>query len=522
MDFILLFFFATVFGLLFSLFGLPAMIGFLFAGFICNFFSISSPTEIEFLSNIGINLLLFTIGLKLKIASLLKKEVYGTAFAEVILSILIISSFLFLGNNYFFSESLKLSNYGILFIAFALSFSSTVYSVKILQQKGDITAFYGQTVIGILIIQDLLATLFLAIAEGELPGYLAFLVFLLPFIKPVIFKLLDFSGHDELLVLTGIVLALGLGSEFFNFIGLKAELGALLVGVLLSGHSKADELSNSLFSIKEFFLVGFFLSIGLSSQLSIEAIVIALLLCLLLPFKAFFYFWITNFFAFRTRTSLFTSLSLMTYSEFALIVGAISVNMQLIPFDWLVVIAVSVSLSFAFAAPFTKNCEKIYEIFKQTLPIQQAENIHPDDTLVSVGKAKALVIGMGRVGVGAYDELRMVYGDEIVGIEHNATRVKALLKCGRKVLNGDADDLDFWLNLKNNNDLELVVLTMPKHHSNLAAANQINQIQSNCKVSAVVRFGEEERELADLGVTVFNIYSEAGAGLVKHSLKSDI
>ena len=61
---------------------------------------------------------------------------------------------------------------------------------------------------------------------------------------------------------------------------------------------------------------------------------------------------------------------------------------------------------------------------------------------------------------------------------------------------------------------------MPRHRSNLAAAQQINHIDLPCKVSAVVRFEEEEKDLSALGVTVFNIYSEAGSGLIKHSLKS--
>ena len=520
MDFILLFIFATICGLFFSGIGLPAMVGFLLAGFLYNFFGFQSPSEINFLSEIGINLLLFSIGLKLKLNTLIRKEVFGTAIIEVVLFSLIAVFFIFLGNQYFFSSDLKISISGIFFVAFILSFSSTVYAVKILQNKGDITAFYGQTVVGILIVQDLIATFFLAVGEGKYPGYFALSVLILPLIRPLIYKLLDHSGHDELLVFSGLVLALGLGAEFFKFVGLKAELGALLIGVLISGHRKADELSKSLFSIKEFFLVGFFLSIGLGGTPTLETIVLGLILCLLLPVKSLCYFLISNYFLLRSRTSLFTAFSLPTYSEFALILGAIAVSQNIISFDWLVVIAIAVSFSFYFAAPLSKNSERIYEKFKTVLLRYQSKTINKEDLLVEVGDAKAMIVGMGRVGIGAYDELNTFYKNDIVGIEHDSGRVKKLSESGRKVLIGDADDYDFWLNLVNNKKLELIVLAMPRHRSNLAAANQINHIGLPCKVSAIVRFEEEEKELSNLGVTVFNIYSEAGAGLIKHSLKT--
>ena len=520
MDFILLFFIAVLCGLFFTYLNLPSLVGFLFAGYVCNFFSFQTPVEIEFLSEIGINLLLFTIGLKLNPKNLLKKEVLGT-------TILLTSVFTFLSICYlhvinpFFPPELRLSISGVIFISFALSLSSTVYSVKILQNKGDLTAFYGQIVLGILIIQDVFATIFLAFDENSFPGYWSFLILIIPFLRPLIYKFLDFSGHDELLVFSGIVLALGFGAKFFEVIGLKPELGALIIGIVVSQHKKADELSKSLFSLKEFFLVGFFLSIGLKASPTLELLAIAFFLCILLPFKGVVFFLICNYFSLRIRTSLFTSFSLITYSEFALIISAIAANNKIISIEWVIIVSLAISISFVIASPFGKNAEKIYEKFSKSLRGLQSKKLHQDDIVVDVGNAQALVIGMGRVGVGAYDEIKATYDDLVVGIEHNPKRVRALIDSGRKVLCSDADDFDFWLNLKNKKNLEIIILAMPEHQSNLAAAQQINHIELTCKVSAVVRFEEEEKELSKFGVTVFNIYSEAGAGLVKHSLRDN-
>ena len=125
---------------------------------------------------------------------------------------------------------------------------------------------------------------------------------------------------------------------------------------------------------------------------------------------------------------------------------------------------------------------------------------------------------MGRIGTGAYDELKPTFGDKILGIEQNKISVENHIKNGRNVLIGDANDADLWRILKNTK-VEIIVLAMPEHNSNLDAAIQIKKIKLSCKILAVARFDEEVKDLDDLGVTAFNIYSEAGVGLAKHSQK---
>jgi hypothetical protein len=72
------------------------------------------------------------------------------------------------------------------------------------------------------------------------------------------------AGRGELFILCGLFLALGVGAEGFALVGLKPDLGALVVGVLIAGHPRASELSKALFGFKELMLVGFFLSIGMT------------------------------------------------------------------------------------------------------------------------------------------------------------------------------------------------------------------------------------------------------------------
>ena len=189
-------------------------------------------------------------------------------------------------------------------LAFGLSFSSTVFAVKVLEDKGDMSALYGKVAIGILVMQDIFAVIFLAVSEGKYPSILALSVLLLFFgpVRKFIYKLIDHAGHGELLVLSGLFFALGAGYEFFYSVDLKGDLGALILGVLISNHPKAKALAKSLFSFKELMLVGFFLSVGMQGLPNLPIILTALILVALLPFKTWLYFSITTRFGLRART----------------------------------------------------------------------------------------------------------------------------------------------------------------------------------------------------------------------------
>jgi hypothetical protein len=96
--------------------------------------------------------------------------------------------------------------------------------------------------------------------------------------------------------------------------------------------------------------------------------------------------------------------------------------------------------------------------------------------------------------------------------------VKQQCNAGRNVVHGDATDSDFWSKLKTGTTLELIVLAMPNHRSNIYAAQQIVGSVLSCKIVAIAKFESEVEELAAMGVPSFNIYSEAGSSLAKHAM----
>ena len=230
--------------------------------------------------------------------------------------------------------------------AFAMSFSSTVFAVKVLEERGEMVSLHSRIDIGILIVQDLAAVIFLAISTGKLPSPWAVSILLLIPLRPVLLKILERVGHGELLVLHGFSLALG-GAEAFELVGMKGDLGALILDIMIANHAKADELSKNVLGFKDLFLLGFFLSISLSGPLSAATVVAAVIITPLILLKSSFFFALIAALKPRARMLFFASLNSTNFSELRLIVATTGVANDWLCSEWLIVLAIAMSLSFA-------------------------------------------------------------------------------------------------------------------------------------------------------------------------------
>ncbi len=496
---------------------LPPLVGFLLAGFGLHAAGMESNETIVTLADLGVTLLLFTIGLKLDVKTLLAKEIWAGATFHNLASTGFFALALF-GLKFLGISSLAgMDIEQILLLSFALSFSSTVFAVKSLQEKGEMNATYGTLAIGILVMQDIFAVIFLTVSTGKIPEWYAIALFALPLLRPVFYKVLDWVGHGEMLVLFGIFFALVVGAGLFDFVGMKADLGALILGMLLAGHRKASELSKSLFNMKELFLVCFFLNIGLSAQVSLNGVLLALLFLLLLPIKGVLYFLTINFFKFRVRTSLLASLALFNFSEFGLIVGGLAFKMGWMSSDLMVALAIAVSLSFILAAPLNRLGHSIYQHSGKWLQEHAAEKLNQRDQLINPGNAQVLILGMGRIGSGAYDELRQRYGKVSLGVEVREETAQLHRDEGRNVIAGDATDPDFWERILDTANVKLVLLAMPHHQGNQIALEQLKSRNFKGQIAAIAEYPDQMDGLLAEGVdAAFNIYREAGSGFARH------
>jgi predicted Kef-type K+ transport protein len=503
-------------GFIARLIGLPPLAGFLATGFALNYLGIGSGEMLQKLADLGITLLLFTVGLKLDTSVLVRPQVWlVTALHTSIVIVLFGTTILcvaLIGAPLFSALDLELS----LMLAFALSFSSTVFAVKMLEEKGDMKSLHGQIAIGILIMQDLAAVIFLVASTGDFPSLWALPLFLLIPLRPLFHRLLEKTDHGELLILYGLVLALG-GAELFELVGVKDDLGALVMGLLISTHPKSKELAKTMLSLKDLFLVGFFLSIGMSGQLSMTALIIGLLLVPFIFVKSALLFVLMTLSKLRARTALLGALNLTSYSEFGLIVAAIGVANGWLDSEWLVSISIATALSFMLAAPLNRRDDRIYISYRNFWRRFQRKERLPDDMLLDTGDATIAIFGMGRVGRGAYDRLREIHGDTVVGIDFDGELIKRHQAMGRNVLHGDPSDADFWDKIQQRHSLNLVMLALPNLQANLDALERLREISFPGRVAATAKYPDDEEHLRQRGATeVFNIYTEAGAGFAEH------
>lgn len=493
---------------------LPPLVGFLVAGFLLNALGFDRTPLLDLISDIGVTLLLFTIGLKLDVRTLLRGDVWGGATLHMLGSSLLFFGLLALLKGWGLSLLADSQWQTLLLLGFALSFSSTVFVIKVLEKRSETQTAYGRLAIGVLIMQDIFAVLFITASTGKLPSVWALgLVLLIP-LAPLLRQLLDRLGHGEMQILFGMLLALVLGYSLFEALGVKGDLGALIIGLLLAPHPAAQTLARSMFNIKELLLVGFFLGIGLTAMPELSHLSMALLLLALLPLKSLLYQLVFMRFPMRNRTSILATLSLSNYSEFGLIVGAIAVSGGLLGEDWLIVISLAVALSFGLSAMLNAVSEGIYRWLETRLPKRQRGELSPSDRPIEVGDAEAVVLGMGRIGRSVYRRLQKQYGLRVLGIDSNPASIKMLSSRGFNAVEGDALDSDFWDKLLMSPGVHMVVLAMPHHAGNLFALKQLRSRQFPGKITAVVEFPEEIEPIRELGASaVFHVYDEAGRAL---------
>jgi predicted Kef-type K+ transport protein len=500
---------AFVFGLAVRQLGLPPLIGYLGAGLLLRLYGFEVTPALPELAHAGVLLLLFSVGLKLRLRNLLDRTNLGGGSIHLLLMALALLPLLaFYG---------PLGAPTAVMLAVALTFSSTVLAAKALEERQELRAFHGRVAVGVLVFQDLIAVVLMFYAGGSVPSPWSLALLALPLLRPLLHTLLRVSGHDELLVLFGLLLALA-GGAGFERLGMSPELGALVLGILIAGHDKAKELSDALWSVKEVFLIGFFLQIGMNALPDWHALLGALLLTLALLVKTILFFIIMLRMRLRARSAFLASLSLATYSEFGLIIANKMAEHGDLSHEWVLLCALAMALSFIVAAPLNRHAHALYEKLGHRLSRLESHAQHVDDEPLSLGQAHILIMGMGRVGTGAYDFLSKQ--ERVVGLDSDPTKVEQHLQQHRRVLYADAEDPGFWMRVKLDG-IRAILLAMPDSQANEIAARQLRRRNYKGLISAASRYPDEREPALAAGVDLdFNVYDEAGAGFAEHVLEA--
>ncbi|WOJ96987.1 cation:proton antiporter family protein [Congregibacter brevis] len=511
---------ALIFGIIAKKLGQAPLVGFLAAGFALSALGVDPGDALDDLANVGVLLLLFAIGLKIDLPSLLQPHIFAASLLHTAAMVLIGMAFLYIPVVLEIGPFAGLSWSALAILGLFAAFSSTLFVIKVLEERENMNALYGRVIIGFLVMQDLVAVALLAVSKGVVPSPWAFALLALIPLRHVLGRLLEWCGHRELLVLAGLSLTLG-GAALFDLVGMKADLGALVAGALVSKAPKAKELSNVLLGLKDLLLVGFFLTIGLNGLPAIDGVVVAVGLLVLLPIKALLFVALLMMFGLRGRSALLASLGLTPYSEFGLIIAAMAVSKGYLDPSWIVTLAVAMGFSFLPLSIVNERALDLYRKLRERLTkLERGKLILPERT-VPISDATALVFGMGRVGSSAYEAVRAQLGDTVVAFDVDGDVVEQHQTEGRRVFEESATDADFWGRLNvDREQVRLVVLAMHSHEENLTATEQLRLEGFSGHVAATAYFEDEVSALRDAGVDfVFNVNKDVGPALAQRSME---
>lgn len=472
---------------------IPTIVGYLIAGIVLSVIGVPDNSDLIIqIGDLGVTLLLFTVGLHLRLKSIVQPEVFGVGIIHLVISALVFGGIGLLNDWDLGTASM---------VGIALGFSSTVLAAKSLEVRGEINAYHGRIAIGILIIQDIVAIALLAVSGGGSPSPLAVGLAALVLIRPVLIRLLVWSGKEELLLVYGLLLALGVGA-IFKEVGLDSKLGALVAGLLLSGHPLADELYEKLWALKEVFLIGFFLQVGLSGLPPATEIPLLLLLFAILPIKGVLFFGIFLGFRLTARTAFMSSITLTAYSEFALIVVSSGVAAGTIPADILSMVTLLVIMSFVVNALLARNAERLWSRVDQSAAQVEPDVDHLERIPSSIGLTRYLVVGMGRAGTAAYDYL-IERGQRPLGVDADPQIIEEQLEAGRRVIYGDSQDANFWESFDMAN-VKAILLLIPDKTRKIRATQSIREAGYQGHIHALVRYDEDISDLLAAGVNEAN------------------
>ncbi len=478
---------ATVIAGLMRLFKQPLIMGHILTGLIVGpqaLDLIHSLDTMETFSKIGISILLFIVGLGLspKIIKDVGKIAVITGLGQIIFTTI----FGFLLAKLFGYETLH-----ALFIAIALTFSSTIIILKLLSDKKDSEKLYGRIAIGFLLVQDLVATIILLVISAfsnnqnaTTTALLAggkglILTVALVFISAKILPKLSnfFAESQEFLFLFSIGWGLGMAA-LFNYIGFSVEIGALIAGVTLSVSPYSQEISAKLKPLRDFFIIMFFVSLGTKlviqdvKPLLFQSFVLSLFVLIGNPLIVMALMGTSKY---KRKTSFLAGLTVAQISEFSLILILLGVEYGYVTSQILSLITIVGLVTIAIATYLIMYAEKIYpHIAKYLLVFERKAPIEETDIL---GSYEVILFGANRVG---YDFLKLFkkLGQSFLVIDFDPEVIRGLRNEGVNCRYGDAEDADFLEDL-NLGESKLVVSTIPDFETNSFLLNKVRSLSKD-------------------------------------------
>ena len=496
---------ATALGFVFQFFRQPVILGYLVAGALIGpgigFKLVSEPANIEVISEIGLILLLFIIGLELNPRKLLSsgRQLFYAGIGQFILCVLLgVGFFMLLGYG------LGQGRIDALYLALFCALSSTAIVVKLLYDKFELDTLPGRITLGILIFQDLWAILILALqphftnprlllvvmALSKSLVLLAIGYLLSKYLLRWIFE--QIAKTPEMVVAMSIswcAFMAGIGS----WIGLSMEMGALIAGVAISTFPYSVHVTAKVLPLRDFFLTLFFLSIGMKIPVPDAALLImAIVIVLFVIVSRFLTIYpLLTLAGSGRRTGFIASLNLSQISEFSLVVAALGVGFGHIDQRMMSLIIYAMAITSVLSSYFIKGNHAAYLLFDRFMekigfPSQAKEK----EAETGAGHYPVVLLGFHRGARAFVDQLEEIAPEllkKILVIDFNLEVLKELGDRGIKGIFGDISSLD-TLEHAHVAEAQIILSTIPdmllKGTNNRSMVTTCRAVASNAVIVA--------------------------------------
>lgn len=525
---------AAALGIVARLLKQPLVLAYLVAGVIIGPFALGLVKDyfvIESFASIGIIFLLFLIGLELNPKKLF--EIGGSALTVGIGQILISGTI-----YYLVATKFGLTGIGAIYLAIALTFSSTAIIVTLLSNRHDLDSLHGKILVGILLIQDFVAVILLTIAsgirssDGQSSLFLqlgvqivvkATVLFVLIYLvgKYVLPPIMNrIARSQELLFLSSLAWCFSL-AIVASALGFSAEIGAFLAGISLAPLPFSSHVASKTKPLRDFFITIFFIYLGTTlvfsdiKQVITPAIIYSLLILLLNPLIIIVFMGALGY---RKRTSFMTGITLTQVSEFTFIVVALGNKLDILPKQVGTLASVVAIITVFISTYLISNAGKIYHFLHPYLGF--IESGKKRDVLLNLPEElehHVIMIGYHRIGTILLEYFN-TQKEKVAVVDVDPKRVQILISAGENCIYGDAMDRDIAEHV-NLAQARMVISTLDKFEENEMILYTYRKINSHLKFIMVASGTDEALDLYRLGADLVIIPTMISGDYLVHLLK---
>jgi len=468
---------------------------------------ITDHEAIRSLSELGIAFLLFIVGLELDLRRL--RDVGTVSSVTAIVSGVVIFA-LGAGITYY----MGFTDIESIYFGLALTFSSTMIVIKILSDSNELDTLHGRIILGVLLVQDVLAIVALSVlttmdsmsmtsvvqsAMWGL-GIVCTAIVCSKYLIPTIFK--SISKSHELMFLTSLSFFF-LFAKMSEMAGFSVAIGAFVAGIAIAAFPYNLEVVGKVRSLRDFFAIIFFVSLGMKiwAQNPLSLLFPSLvMLGVLLILKPFVMMLTTSLMGYGRRVSFLTGISLFQVSEFSLIIAMQGLSEGHISTEAFSIISVISVVSIALTSYSIKYDNYLFRTFSDWLTIfdrfSRVEKV-PQDTVEEPQGRHVVVVGCHRLGYSLVKTLEKM-GREFIVLDFNPERVKALINEGIPCIYGDLGDIDVLdkLHLKK---ADMVISTVVNDEDSMLLISETKYHNRKAPVIVTVENIRQALELYDYG-----------------------